>query len=123
MDVKNNLLKELERSGDYSSKFDELRLNRLAMSVHKYGHAKNNFGKHFVSALGSLQKCIDKYTETGNTEYLVDAANYVMFEFMYPSVSGATFVSTDSDASAGIDGISEKEMEEYKSEDSTYLPY
>ena len=40
-----------------------------------------------------------------------------MFEFMWPQVPGAFFKATDSKDSAGIVGISEKEMEEYKNAD------
>lgn len=51
-----------------------------------------------------LTLCVDKYRKTGNTEYLCDAANYLMFEFMYPQVSGAHFNATDSKDSAGVAG-------------------
>ena len=55
--------------------------------------------------------------ETGNKEYLLDAMNYLMFEFMYPQRKGAFFKATDSKESAGIVGISAKEMEDLKNED------
>ena len=57
-----------------------------------------------------------KYNSTGNTEYLVDASNYLMFEFMYPQHPKAHFKATDSKDSAGIVGISVKEMEDLKNE-------
>lgn len=104
-------------SSEYSEKFDELRKNRVAVSYHKYGSARNNFSTGNVDALKSMQLCIDKYKQTHNTEYLCDAANYIMFEFMFPQVEGAYFKATDSKDSAGIVGISEKEMEEYKERD------
>ena len=69
---------------EYSKKFDELRKNRVEVSYHKYGPAKINFGDKLVNALDSANMCIEKYRATGNTEYLCDAANYLMFEFMYP---------------------------------------
>ena len=69
---------------EYSEEFDELRKNRVKTSFYKYGSAKENFGKGYVDALGSLEKCLAKYRETGNTEYLLDAGNYAMFEYMYP---------------------------------------
>ena len=34
----------------------------------------------------------------------MDAANYLMFEFMYPQLDGAYFKPTDSDGSAGTVG-------------------
>ena len=98
---------------EYSDKFDELRKARVETSYYKYGPAAENFGQHYVDALGSMQKCIQKYKETGNTEYLCDAANYVMFEYMYPAIAGAHFRATDSGESAGIVGLSVKEAEQY----------
>lgn len=95
---------------EYSDHFDELRQNRVATSYYKYGTAVKNFGDHLVNALESANLCIEKYKRTGNTEYLCDAANYIMFEFMYPSVKDAYFKATDSKDSAGIVGTSVNEM-------------
>lgn len=92
------------KPAEYSDKFDELRQNRVAISFHKYGTAKDNFGMKLVNALESHDLCIKKYLETGNTEYLCDAANYLMFEFMYPQQAGAFFKATDSSESAGVSG-------------------
>lgn len=102
---------------DYSERFDELRKNRVEVSRHKYGSARKNFATGNVNAIETMTLCVQKYQYTGNTEYLVDAANYLMFEFMFPQVKGAYFKATDSKDSAGIVGISEKEMEELKKQD------
>lgn len=102
---------------DYSERFDELRKNRVQLSFLKYGHARKNFSTGNVDALKTMELCLEKYKETGNTEYLVDAANYLMFEFMYPQVPNAFFKATDSSESAGVVGITEKEMEQLKMED------
>lgn len=102
---------------DYSERFDELRKNRVQLSFLKYGRAKKNFGTGNVNALKTMDLCIEKYKKTGNTEYLADAANYLMFEFMYPQVPNAFFKATDSSESAGVVGITEKEMEQLKMED------
>ena len=59
------------------------------------------------------EKCLAKFKETGNTEYLCDLANYAMFRFMFPQ-SGEYFKYTDSGESAGIVGMSVKEMEDFK---------
>lgn len=96
---------------EYSHKVDELRQNRVQKSFYKYGSAKRNFGRRYVNALRSHEKCIEAYNRTGNKEYLLDAMNYLMFEFMYPQKKGAYFRPTESKDSAGIVGISEKEME------------
>lgn len=89
---------------EYSDNFDKLRQNRVEVSYHKYGQASLNFGEGLVDALQTCEKCIEKYRSTGNTEYLCDAANYLMFEFMYPQKEGAYFKSTDSKESAGVVG-------------------
>ena len=97
---------------EYSERFDELRKNRVKTSYHKYGSAKINFGEGLVEAIPTALQCIEKYRQTGNTEYLCDAGNYLMFEFMYPRQEGAFFKATSSRESAGIVGIAVKQMEE-----------
>lgn len=101
-------------SEEYSTRFDELRKNRVETSYYKYGSAKKNFSTGNVNALETMKLCGEKYKETGNVEFLCDGANYLMFEFMYPQHKNAHFRATDSSESAGIVGISEKEMEKYK---------
>lgn len=96
---------------EYSFKFDELRQNRIEASFYKYGPAKRNFGEHMTNAFENLKLCMAKYEVTHNTEYLCDAANYCMFEYMYPSFTDAYFKATDSDGSAGHVGFTIKELE------------
>lgn len=74
--------------------------HRMAVSFYKYGPLRDAF-PHKVSALASLQDRLRKYAETKNTEYLIDAANFAMIEFMAPSVEGAFFAGTDDDGSPG----------------------
>lgn len=62
-------------SVEYSHEMDKMRRDRVEMSFYKYGSAKNNFGKGFVDALGSHDKCIERYKETKNKECLLDAMN------------------------------------------------
>lgn len=102
---------------DYSERFDELRKHRVELSHIKYGRAARNFKTGNVDALATMELCIQKYRETGNTEYLCDAANYAMFEFMFPQVPGAFFKATDSSESAGVVGITETEMQKLREED------
>ena len=98
---------------DYSEEFDNKRKALIQQSYFKYGKASQNFATGNVDAIGSHEKCLVKFKETGNTEYLCDIANYAMFRFMYPQ-KGEYFRHTDSDGSAGIVGMSVKEMEEFK---------
>lgn len=79
------------------SRFDELRKDRVLVSQRKYGHARDNFGngQELVKAIGSMKKCILKYNDTGNTEYLVDAGNYCMFEYMFPIQPSKVYLRND----------------------------
>jgi hypothetical protein len=74
--------------------------NRMAISYYKYGPVADGYPSK-VSAIKSLSARIDAYTATGNTEYLIDAANFAMIEFMHPSIGDAYFTGTDSDFSPG----------------------
>jgi hypothetical protein len=108
MSVTDDILKT-----DYSLQFDEKRKALVVQSHYKYGRAGRNFATGNVDAIGSLEKCLAKFKETGNTEYLLDVANYAMFRYMWPQ-SGEYFKHTDSDESAGIVGMSVNEMKKYK---------
>lgn len=99
MSVTDDILKT-----DYSLQFDEKRKALVVQSHYKYGRAGRNFATGNVDAI---------VKETGNTEYLLDVANYAMFRYMWPQ-SGEYFKHTDSDESAGIVGMSVNEMEKYK---------
>lgn len=101
---------------EYSDQFDELRKARVATSRHKYGSARINFGQRLVNATETIKRCLEKYMATHNTEYLCDLANYAMFEYMYPQFDDAYFRATASNESAGISGISIKEVEELNNE-------
>lgn len=98
---------------EYSATFDEKRKGLVLQSYYKYGRAARNFKTGNVDAIGSLKKCLAKFEETGNTEYLCDVANYAMFRFMFPQGS-ERFEHTGSDESAGIAGISVNEMKALK---------
>lgn len=100
---------------EYSKRFDELRQSAIVVSYHKYGPSKDNFKKGMVDAIGSLKKNLKKFEETGNTEYLIDVANYAMFRFMYPQ-GNESYRPTDSNGSAGVDGITINEIKAMKEE-------
>lgn len=103
---------------EYCWEFDKKRKNAILVSYHKYGPSKENFQKGMVDAIGSLKKNLQKFEETGNTEYLVDVANYAMFRYMYPQ-GNESYRPTDSNQSAGVDGITINEMIQFK-EDHRY---
>jgi hypothetical protein len=88
---------------DYSTEFDSLRKNRVEISHYKYGPARKNFGEGRVDAIKTAELCLDAFKKDGNTEHLVDAANYLMFRFMYP-MPGESFRATGSSESVGTVG-------------------
>lgn len=88
---------------DYSEQFDKERKCRVEVSHYKYGSARDNFGSGRVDAIATAERCIDAFKKDHNTEHLVDAANYLMFRFMYP-MPGEHFTPTDSNGSVGTVG-------------------
>lgn len=85
---------------EFSEKFVQGMRDRMAVSYFKYGPVADAY-PHKVNALESLRIRLDKYMDTGNTEFLMDAANFAMIEFMLPSHPGAYFKATDSNESPG----------------------
>ena len=88
---------------EYSDEFDKQRRNRVEVSYYKYGPARDNFGAGRVDALKTAELCIDAFKKDHNTEHLLDAANYLMFRYMYP-YPGEYFKATDSSGSVGTVG-------------------
>ena len=85
-------------SKEYSGLFDALRRNRVEVSYYKYGPAEKNYSEGRIDAIATAERCIEAFKKDKNTEHLVDAANYLMFRFMYP-LPGEEFNSTDSSES------------------------
>ena len=77
--------------------------SRVEVSHHKYGPARKNFGEGRVDALETAQLCLDAFHRDHNTEHLVDAANYLMFRWMFP-MPGEFFRATGSGESVGTVG-------------------
>jgi hypothetical protein len=84
---------------EFSETFVKGMRDRMVVSFHKYGKVAQAKGK--VNFIASLTDRLRKYAETGNTEWLIDAANFAMIEFMHPSHPEAHFAGTDADASPG----------------------
>lgn len=94
-------LKLSERhESQFSAEFVQGMAARMAMSFEKYGDYRDAY-PHKVDALKSLQLRIQKYHETHNTEHLMDAANFLLIEFMASRYADAQFTATDSDGSPG----------------------
>jgi hypothetical protein len=105
MDTREQIL-----SKDWSTNFINGMQNRIVQSHYKYGYASENYPTGLASAIGSLDKRLELYKQTGNLEYLMDVANFAMIEYMYPQHPKAHFRVVPSEESPGLDGISAKEL-------------
>lgn len=85
---------------EFSPEFVEGMKNRMAVSYAKYGPVAAGFPAK-VDAIQCLRERLDKYVETGNSEWLMDVSNFAMIEHMHPAHPKAHFRSTDSDESPG----------------------
>ncbi len=85
---------------EFSHKFLQGMLDRMAVSYAKYGAVADAYPSK-VDALKSLDVRVEKYGRTGNTEYLMDAGNFAMIEFMAPRNPDAYYKPTDSKESPG----------------------
>lgn len=93
---------------EFSDEFVRLMKNRMEVSFHKYGPVADAY-PHKVDAIKSMQKRLQWYLDgdyskdiaPGNTEYLVDCANFLMIEFMHPAHPDAHFKGTDANGSPG----------------------
>lgn len=84
-----------------SLKFHDLMDARMLVSHYKYGNSEDAYPEK-SKAIDNIKVRVDKYVETGNVEFLVDAANFCMLEFMHPAQENAFFKATDSNESPGI---------------------
>lgn len=101
---------------EYSERFDTIRKQMMCMSYFKYGPMRENYETFkCMDALGNIEKRLQKYRETGNTEFLADVANFAMIEFMYPSIDGAQYIPTDS-GTCEIIGFSINEIRNFDKE-------
>ena len=87
-------------SSECSSTFLQAMYDRMVVSFFKYGLVRLGFPQK-MDAIATCKDKIKQYEETGNLEWLVDAANYCMIEFMHPRKTSAHFRPTDSTESRG----------------------
>ena len=89
-------LEEL-RQTEWCPEFEALMRNRLIMGAFRYAtmEEKKRTGAKRWDMLGTLKKKADLYEETGNTEVLVDIANYALLAFMFDAHPKRHFSATD----------------------------
>jgi hypothetical protein len=85
---------------EFSAQFAQGMADRMAVSYCKYGRVAEAYPSR-VDAIASLRARLEKYERTGNTEWLMDVANFAMIEFMRPRHKDAHFRPTDSKESPG----------------------
>ncbi len=71
-------------TSQWSPEFERLMRNRLIMGAIRYGRFHKP-GKAKYDRVASIIRRIQAYSQTGNQEYLVDAANEALCEFIEPS--------------------------------------
>lgn len=105
MDTREEILKR-----DFSKEFVTKMQNAIEISHYKYGWASKTYPE-LAQAIKCSKERLEAYEKTGNKEYLIDAANFAMLEYLYPSLTNAHYTPTDSDKSIGLaGGISYKEL-------------
>jgi len=85
---------------EFSTRFVQGMNDRMSMSYYKYGLMAEAY-PHKVDAIASLKVRLEKYEQTGNTEYLMDVGNFAMIEFERPRHPQAYFKPEDSKSSPG----------------------
>ena len=83
---------------EYSQAFHQGMVDRMGMSFFKYGAVAD--AKH-LDIISSLKARLERYERDGNTEWLMDVANFAMIEFMHPRHAKAHFRATDGRESPG----------------------
>jgi hypothetical protein len=81
-----------------SSRFVELMTNRMVLGTLRYGRWQDN-KKNGVKydRVGAIRKRLDLFEKTGNSEYLVDIANFAMIEFEISDHPNLHFSPNDDD--------------------------
>jgi hypothetical protein len=85
---------------EFSPEFVQGMANRMAVSCARYGPIAEGFPEPF-DALQSARLRLERYSQTGNQEWLLDAANFLMIEFLRPRHPAAHFRATSDQESPG----------------------
>ena len=79
---------------EFSLDFVQGMCDRMGMSFFKYGRVAAAYPTK-VDAIANLKLRLDRYEHDGNTEWLMDVANFAMIEFMHPKHPDAHFSPRD----------------------------
>lgn len=93
---------------EFSEEFIAGMRQRMIVSYYKYGPVTQGFPENVDAMASAMQRLrlyargdTEKDIPAGNSEYLMDAANFLMIEFMRPRHPEAHFKGTDDDGSPG----------------------
>lgn len=87
----------------YSQEFLQKMVNSFAHGFYTYGHSdgRGRMATDKMAPMWNIDTRLKKYRDSKNTDFLVDVANYAMFEFMYPTLAGAYYTPTTEKQSPG----------------------
>ena len=88
-------------NSEYSEDFDNKRKHAMVCSFYKYGPVKQNYMNGNVDAIQELEKRLSMFKACGNTDLLIDIANFSMIRFMYPQGT-EKYIESDSNKSPGL---------------------
>ena len=74
------------------AKFMQFMANRIMFGMYRYAGAEFNASQDYRDR---IDRSLARYDETGNTEFLVDAANYCWLELENPLHPNTHFKATD----------------------------
>jgi len=83
----------------------------MMVSYHKYGKVAEAYPEKY-DALSDVRTRIGKYRETGDFNFLVDAANFCMIECMHPRHEKGHWGRNDDDTSPGRVSVETRRLEQ-----------
>lgn len=81
--------------GQWSEDFVRKMMARMFFGYYRYGPTKQYAETNKYDIMATIAKRLQAYKETGNKEHLVDAANFILIEYMYPQYPDAHFESVE----------------------------
>lgn len=86
-----NYSETLNKVRSLMQEFFNLMLNRIVAGRYRYGE----FNPRYRDMIPDIRRCLNRYLETRNTEFLIDLANYAWIEYKYGSHPDKHFNPTD----------------------------
>ena len=94
---------------EFNEYFTARMIEAMMVSYHKYGGVADAYPRKF-NALSDIRARLNKYRETGNKHYLVDAANFCMIEAMHPAREDAVWGGNSAADSPGRTSVDDRKL-------------